>query len=149
MSGHDKEDYEVGYGKPPKNRQFGASDGNRINRRGRRKGSRNQKTVFKNFMERPLPGNQKINIREALWMTLLQKALTEKSERAIKAFIDMDMKLCPEVYSNPHEAGQMQTGVLVVPEGVSMDEYLEKAKEYRQKMLEDQEKFAWEVSQER
>ena len=30
-----KKDYEVGYGKPPKNRQFGAEDGNPSNKKGR------------------------------------------------------------------------------------------------------------------
>lgn len=37
MSNDDDNDYEVGYGKPPKNTRFGAKDGNPRNQRGRPK----------------------------------------------------------------------------------------------------------------
>lgn len=37
MSNDDDKDYDVGYGKPPKNTRFGSKNGNPINRKGRKK----------------------------------------------------------------------------------------------------------------
>lgn len=49
-NGNDKKgDYEVGYGKPPKNTRFGQPGGNKGNTKGRKKGSQNIKSPFENI----------------------------------------------------------------------------------------------------
>jgi hypothetical protein len=155
----DKKD-KPGYRLPPKARQFGAPGGNPINRKGRPKGRKNEKTAFKAFMDQTLPGNKEVSTREALWMTLRQQALVEKDARAIKSLLDMDMRLCAEVYSSSasgamtkkiadleHELAEAKalashTGVLVVPADVPLDEYIVQAEKQRQKMLQEKEEIA-------
>lgn len=150
-----------GYRQPPKARQFGAPDGNPINRKGRPKGRKSAKTAFDGFMEEKLPGGSKaISTREALWMTLRQLALVDKDRRAIKALLDIDMRLCSGLYSAAAssasvkkiaeleralaaaEARASQTGVLVVPPEASLEEFIIKAEKQRQKMLQEKEEIA-------
>lgn len=149
-----------GYGQPPKASQFGAPGGNPINRKGRPKGRKNEKTAFKAFMDERLPGNKDISTRDALWMILRQRALADKDLRALRMLLDLDTRLSSDVYASPIsgasakkiadlekelakvKAQASQTGVLVVPAEISMEEYIIKAEEQRQKMLLEKEEIA-------
>lgn len=149
-----------GYRQPPKAKQFGAPGGNPINRKGRPKGRKNEKTAFKAFMEAKLPGEQGLSTREGLWLVFRQLALVEKDARALKTLLEIDIRLCPELYSEAAssasvkkiaelekalaeaEARASQTGVLVVPAEVPMEEFAILAEEQRQKMLAEKEEIA-------
>lgn len=153
MSDKNDEEKDVGYRKPPVSVRW--KKGQSGNPKGRKKGSKSEKNLFKNFMEEKLPGDQKLTTRKAIFLTLRHAALVEKCPRAIKILLDMDVKYSPEIYKFgsaeamgnriiqleeqlEKEKQNPRGGVLVVPEGVSMEEYLLQAEEQRQIMLKHQ-----------
>ncbi|MFN7114654.1 MAG: hypothetical protein ACK4PK_09900 [Alphaproteobacteria bacterium] len=148
--GKDKND-----GNLPKRRQFGAPDGNPINRGGRPKGSKNTKTEFGIFMRDKLSGNKNLSTRQALWMTLRHQALVEKDPRVLIKLIEMDARFFPEIYTQnvtgPHankiaeleealakEKARKGGGVLVVSGTQTLEKFRIEAEEQRQIMLRDQ-----------
>lgn len=165
MSDDDDKDYKIGYGHPPQNQYPKGVSGNP---KGRPKGSRNKKTTLKSFMETPLVDRNnkktKVTTRDALLKMLLHKALVEKDHKSAKALLDMEARLCPELYKYGSEEGMAKRiaelekelrqekmnvggGVLVVPEGVSLEKFLIEAEKQRQKMLADQEDFRKEMEE--
>lgn len=147
--------YDRGYCKPPKEHQF--KPGKSGNPGGRKKGSKNAKKAFRDFMEERLPGSQ-LNAREALIKTLLQQALVEKKLQALKILLDRDAKYSPEIYQHgsveilmkkieqlerelEEEKAKPRGGVLVVPAGVPLDEYLIECEKQRQIMLKHQAEY--------
>lgn len=78
--------YEVGYGKPPKEFQF--KPGNNANRRGRKKGSRNRKTVIEEVLYEPISVREgdkvkKIPVLEAILKKMANKALMGDNKAAL------------------------------------------------------------------
>ena len=87
----DKKDYDVGYGKPPKQHQF--KKGQSGNPRGRPKDSRNLKQVLMEVAQEELPITENGQLRvvsrkEALVRTLFAKAL-KGDLRATKQLTDL------------------------------------------------------------
>ena len=90
-SNTDPGDYEVGYGKPPKNSQF--KPGQSGNPKGRSKGARNLKTDLAEELSETLTirengKTQKISKRRAMIKSTMAKAL-KGDPRAIKLVLDM------------------------------------------------------------
>ena len=86
MSSQSERDYEVGHGRPPKQRRF--KKGQSGNPRGRPKGSKNQKLVFRQVMAAPVTvreGDKRrsLGTYEAMLMAQRNKALQGDS----KAFV--------------------------------------------------------------
>ena len=78
--------YEVGYGKPPKEFQF--KPGNNANRRGRKKGSRNRKAVMEEVLFEPISVREgdkvkKISVLEAIIKKMANKALMGDNKAAL------------------------------------------------------------------
>lgn len=153
MSDINNEEEDVGYGKPPVGLRW--KKGQSGNPRGRKKGAKGSKNIFKNFMEERLPGSQQLTTREAILMTLRHAALVEKSPRAIKMLLDMDAKYSPEIYKYgsaeamsdkirqleeelEKQKTRQQGGVLVVPATADLDEFIKEAEVQRQIMLKHQ-----------
>lgn len=91
----DKDDYEVGYGKPPKKNQF--QPGQSGNPDGRKKGSKSHQTRLKEMFDEPITltinGQQKTMSRlEAFDNVLFAKALTGHT-----GAMNMVMKLAEKV----------------------------------------------------
>ena len=78
--------YEVGYGKPPKEFQF--KPGNNANRRGRKKGSRNRRAVIEEVLFEPISVREgeklrKIPVLEAIIKKMANKALMGDNKAAL------------------------------------------------------------------
>lgn len=163
MADKDEKDYEIGYGKPPVSGRWRA--GQSGNSKGRKKGSKSEKSILRALMEERLPGANKYTTREVLLKTLLQMALKERDLRAMKLLIELDIKYSPEAYKfGSQEAMQKRNeelerqleeerqksrgGVLVVPAGVSLEEFIKEAEEQRQVMLAHQERNARRIDNE-
>ncbi len=85
------DDYEVGYGKPPKDTQF--KPGQSGNPNGRPKGARNLKTEIREVMQATVTVTQdgkrkKISTRKAVVLRLTEKALSGNVQ-ATRVLIDL------------------------------------------------------------
>ena len=85
------DDYEVGYGKPPKDSQF--KPGQSGNPNGRSKGARNLKTEIREVMQSTVTVTQdgkrkKISTRKAVVLRLTEKALSGNVQ-ATRVLIDL------------------------------------------------------------
>ena len=84
-------DYEVGYGKPPRQTRF--QKGQSGNPRGRPKGSKNLTTLLGDALNEPVivaenGGRRRITMREAIIKQLVKRSATTDL-RAIKILLDM------------------------------------------------------------
>ena len=91
MSRNNRRDYEVGYGKPPRNTQF--KKGQSGNPRGRPSGSKNLATLVSVALNEPVivvenGGRRKINKREAIIKQLVNRS-TKADWRAIKILLEI------------------------------------------------------------
>ena len=91
MSRNNRSDYEVGYGKPPRNTQF--KKGQSGNPRGRPSGSKNLATLVSVALNEPVivvenGGRRKITKREAIIKQLVNRS-TKADWRAIKILLDI------------------------------------------------------------
>jgi hypothetical protein len=91
MSRNNGRDYEVGYGKPPRNTQF--KKGQSGNPRGRPSGSKNLATLVSEALNEPVivvenGGRRKITKREAIIKQLVNRS-TKADWRAIKILLDI------------------------------------------------------------
>ena len=102
MSRNNGHDYEVGYGKPPRNTQF--KKGQSGNPRGRPPGSKNLATLVSVALNEPVivvenGGRKKITKREAIIKQLVNRS-TKADWRAIKILLDIvreiDSRVEPE-----------------------------------------------------
>jgi hypothetical protein len=91
MSRNNSRDYEVGYGKPPRNTQF--KKGQSGNPRGRPSASKNLATLVSVALNEPVivvenGGRRKITKREAIIKQLVNRS-TKADWRAIKILLDI------------------------------------------------------------
>ena len=91
MSHNNGRDYEVGYGKPPRNTQF--KKGQSGNPRGRPSGSKNLATLVSVALNEPVivvenGGRRKITKREAIIKQLVNRS-TKADWRAIKILLEI------------------------------------------------------------
>jgi hypothetical protein len=91
MSRDNEGDYDVGYGKPPRNTQF--KKGQSGNPRGRPSGSKNLATLVSEALNEPVVvvengGRRKITKREAIIKQLVNRS-TKADWRAIKILLDI------------------------------------------------------------
>lgn len=136
------DDYEVGYKKPPKNTQFGASDGNPRRTAGRPKGSKNaRKTIEDVFFKIEtvrINGEEKRLSAFELSITQLKNAACQGDPRAIDQLLRISEKmglLDPETIEKPRE--KRNYGAIAVPTGLTVEEW--KAK-YEQQENEKEKK---------
>jgi hypothetical protein len=95
MPPDDRDDYEVGYGKPPRHSQF--KRGQSGNPRGRPAGSRNLATLVNEALNEPVivvenGGHRKISKREAIIKQLVNRS-AKADWRAIKILLDIVREL--------------------------------------------------------
>ena len=86
-----RRDYEVGYGKPPRDTRF--KEGQSGNPRGRPPGAKNLKTLLSEALNEPVVvaengGHRKITKRQAIITQLVNRSATADL-RAIKILLDM------------------------------------------------------------
>jgi len=86
-----RRDYEVGYGKPPRDARF--KEGQSGNPRGRPPGAKNLKTLLSEALNEPVVvaengGHRKITKRQAIITQLVNRSATADL-RAIKILLDM------------------------------------------------------------
>jgi len=80
MSNNSDDNYEVGYGKPPKPNQFGAKNGNKPNRKGRKKSAKNSmqselESVFGSVKELTVGGKEvKMSVRQIIFQQIAKGA---------------------------------------------------------------------------
>jgi hypothetical protein len=91
MPSDNKRDYEVGYGKPPRQTRF--RKGQSGNPRGRSPGAKNLKTLLNDALNEPVTvtengGHRKITKRQAIITQLVNRSATADL-RAIKILLDM------------------------------------------------------------
>ena len=91
MPHDDGDDYEVGYGKPPRHTRF--QKGRSGNPRGRPPGAKNFKTLLSDALNEPVVvtengGRRKITKREAIIKQLVNQSATA-DWRAIKILLDL------------------------------------------------------------
>lgn len=94
MAKKDKDDYEVGYKKPPKKNQF--KPGQSGNKRGRPKGSKNLDNIYKELFNTKLPNKEtgeKMPVPKALVNKLLIKALQDNDIKAIDYLLKQKERL--------------------------------------------------------
>lgn len=94
MTKKDKDDYEVGYKKPPKKNQF--KPGQSGNKRGRPKGSKNLDSIYKELFNTKLPNKEtgeKMPVSKALVNKLLIKALQDNDIKAIDYLLKQKERL--------------------------------------------------------
>jgi hypothetical protein len=106
----DRDDYEVGYGKPPRHTQF--SRGQSGNPRGRPAGSKNLATLVSEALNEPVivaenGGRRKISKREAIVKQLVNRS-AKADWRAIKILLDIvreiEGRIEPETVESPFSA---------------------------------------------
>lgn len=100
-----KEDYEVGYGKPPKHTRF--KKGQSGNLRGRPKNAKSYKTIVEKLLNSEITikenGNtRKVTAREAVALKVLQKALSGDL-KAAKEIMNID-----DLINEKNEKEQLQ-----------------------------------------
>jgi Family of unknown function (DUF5681) len=91
MPRNGQDDYEVGYGKPPRHTRF--RKGQSGNPRGRPRGSKNLKTLLSDALNEPVVvaengGRRKITKREAIVTQLVNRSATA-DWRAVKILLDI------------------------------------------------------------
>jgi hypothetical protein len=91
MPSDNKRDYEVGYGKPPRQTRF--RKGQSGNPRGRSPGAKNLKTLLNDALNEPVivtenGGHRKITKRQAIITQVVNRSATADL-RAIKILLDM------------------------------------------------------------
>lgn len=105
-AGQPKRDYEVGYGKPPKQHQF--KPGQKANPDGRPKGSRSAqqeaRALLDGTMTVTLRGrDRKMNRRKALMRSLYERA-AKGNNRAAEILLKLDGDSPPESASDPTQS---------------------------------------------
>ncbi len=120
-------DYEVGYGKPPKEHQFRPGRSGKI--RGRPKSKKSDSTDISDVLNKPIKVTVGGKAREMgpfeAGLRKLAKRAVDKDLRAILKFV----KICEEyggIASPPAVTGG---GVIVAPKGVDYREWLESVTE--------------------
>jgi Family of unknown function (DUF5681) len=91
MSSEKKDDYEVGYGKPPRHTRF--AQGQSGNARGRPAGAKNLRTLLSEALNEPVivtenGGHRKVSKRQAIVTQLVNRSATADF-RAIKILLDI------------------------------------------------------------
>jgi len=91
MSSEKKDDYEVGYGKPPRHTRF--AQGQSGNPRGRPSGAKNFTTLLSEALNEPVivtehGGRRKVSKRQAIVTQLVNRSATADF-RAIKILLDI------------------------------------------------------------
>ena len=128
--GNDDDDYKVGYKNPPKEHQF--KKGRPSRSKGRPKGSKNLKTIFREEMDEKIPintssGKMKICVRRAAIKRLVEKAL-KGDIKALFKLIECDLKLNPNNTVLDADPNASKTGVLVIHPPMTPEEFEEYAK---------------------
>ena len=90
MPREQREDYEVGYGKPPRHTRF--ANGQSGNPRGRPRGAKNFNTLLEEALDEPVTvtengGRRKVSKRQAIVTQLVNRSATADF-RAIKILLD-------------------------------------------------------------
>ena len=96
-------DYDIGYGRPPKRRQF--KKGQSGNRKGRPKGSRNLKTLILGELERTVTIREdgvprKVSGRAGIAKRVLEKAL-RGDPKSILLILEIDRENTPDDQRSP------------------------------------------------
>ena len=128
--------YEVGYGKPPKDKQFKKDQSG--NPKGRPKGSKNFSTNLREVLNSKVPiaknGKKKtVSTQEAALLRLKKNALTG-SQRSLEKFLDL-----AERHGEQEEA-RAEERKLSANEQAILDEFLDRQKadwEHERKAAED------------
>ena len=114
MPRDDRDDYQVGYGKPPRHTQF--AKGQSGNPRGRPSGSKNLATLVSEALNEMVivtedGGRRKITKREAIFKQLVNRS-AKADWRAIKILLDIlreiESKTPPETVENSFSAADEQ-----------------------------------------
>ncbi len=105
MPSENKGDYEVGYGKPPRDTRF--LKGQSGNPRGRPSGAKNLKTLLSEALNEPVivtenGGRRKVTKRQAIITQLVNRSATADF-RAIKILLDMLREIENQTEPAPHE----------------------------------------------
>jgi uncharacterized protein DUF5681 len=113
-------DYEVGYGRPPRETQF--KPGNRANPRGRHKGSKNTATMAREALERPVTVTQngaqrKMTVRQLAYRKLADKAVM--GDQKALAFLLMLAGEYTVPESSAAEAASSETDLEIINEFLS------------------------------
>lgn len=98
MADESANDYEVGYGKPPKSRQY--KKGKSGNPSGRPSGSKNLKTDIEDVLAETIPvkeggRSKRVSKQRAVVMALVVKAM-KGDVRAVNALFSMMLRLLPQ-----------------------------------------------------
>lgn len=89
-----KNEYDVGYGKPPKKSQF--TKGKSGNPRGRPKNARNRKTVIRDVLEKPVKFREGERIKSAsVFEVMLRRQAQNAAQGDPRSFLAM-LKLAKE-----------------------------------------------------
>lgn len=113
-------DYDVGYGKPPKRTQF--KSGQSGNPRGRPKKSKGLNTIIREQLLAPIPiqtsaGTKRVTKMEALVLKGVERAV-KGDFRALKMLIDLYSKAVPDLQST--EPGAATTEELSVTDELTL-----------------------------
>ncbi len=116
------DEYEVGYGKPPKHTQF--KRGKSGNLLGRPKGSKNKTTIFDKILNEKVPLREGGKVRqvtklEAMTLTTVNKAING-DQKAVSTVILM-ARLAGYFEVTPEKV--VRSGVLVVPAEMTPHEW--------------------------
>lgn len=117
-------EYEVGYGKPPKNTRF--KKGQSGNPKGRLKGRKNMSTIVSNVLDRNVTitengQTRKVKFMEALVNQMAAKALNGSTRDQI-ALLKAIHVYAPELLKEA-EMPQVITVQYVLPDGKTMEDY--------------------------
>ena len=119
------EDYNTGYGKPPKRSRF--QKGRSGNPKGRPKGRKNKGSVVREVIERKVTirengKTRKVTVFEALVESMVSKALNGSINDQIK-LIQLIEKHVPEKLEDMKKFDQAITVTYVLPDGKTMESY--------------------------
>jgi len=114
-----KDDYEVGYGKPPKSGQF--QKGKSGNPKGRKKGSQNLATQLRKAMDQKIEvrsagKTNKMSVQEAFVAKLIHSAMNGTTSDQIRLLNALD-KFAPELLKMPVEPLEQLEVVFVHSDG--------------------------------
>src|SRR5271168_2118697 len=104
MSEKPKSDYEIGFGRPPRSKQF--RKGTSGNPKGRPRGSKSLSTIVKETLDEKVVVREngscrRITKRAAMIKQQANKAMSG-DQRAFRSLIDLDLRLNPEDVRQPN-----------------------------------------------